>query len=84
MITLQIDSGISRQRIIQYFEQELGLTPVQPNTYQIPGCTITLQSIEQTNTILKMPRTLILFSGEEAICTAQQWQFRMRFLSAGG
>ena len=84
MITLQINSGISRQRIIHYFEQELCLVPTQPYIYQVPGCTITLLPLEQTHSVLKMSRTLVIFSGEEAACLTQQRQFRFRFLSAGG
>ena len=80
----QIDSGIARKRIVAYLESELGIMPKADGTYQLPGCAITLKSSASANTVLHIPRTIVIFSGEEEACLLQQKNFRMRFLSAGG
>lgn len=80
---LQINSGIERGRILQWLEQELGLAAEQEGVYRLDGCTITLQPLPP-GVLLKIPRTLVTFTGEEATCRMYQRQFRLRFLSAGG
>lgn len=80
---LQINSGIERARILQWLEQELGVTAVQRNVYMLDGCTITLQPLPP-GVLPNIPRTLVTFSGEDDACQKYQQQFRLRFLSAGG
>ena len=80
---LQINSGIERARILQWLEQELGVTAVQRNVYMLDGCTIILQPLPP-GVLPNIPRTLVIFSGEDDACQKYQQQFRLRFLSAGG
>ena len=84
MAELRIDSGIERYRITAYLEEELHLQKEQEGVYCIPGCTITLETKVNSHAVLRIPRTLVTFSGEEEICRTMQYQFRLRFLSAGG
>lgn len=80
---LQINSGIERARILHWLEQDLGLAAEQEGEYRLEGCTITLQPLPP-GVLLKIPRTLVTFSGEEDACRNYQRQFRLQFLSAGG
>lgn len=82
-VQLQINSGIEPDRIIHWLEKELGLRAVQKGVYALAGCTITLQPLPP-GVLLKMPRTLVTFAGEETVCRDYQRQFRLQFLSAGG
>lgn len=84
MITLQINSGMARQRIVAYLEEELQLSAVQEGVYAAKGCTITLEPLIQPDAALKIPRTLVSFIGEAEACRQYQQQFRLHFLSAGG
>ena len=58
---LQINSGIERARILQWLEQELGVTAVQRNVYMLDGCTITLQPLPP-GVLPNIPRTLVTFT----------------------
>lgn len=84
MITLQINSGMARQRIVAYLEEELQLSAIQEGVYVAKGCTITLEPLIQPDAALKIPRTLVSFTGEAEACRQYQQQFRLHFLSAGG
>ena len=84
MAERQINSGIERKRIVAYLEVELGIIPQMDGRYILPGCVITLKSLEEEHSILQIPRTLVTFTGEAEACAEWQKQFRLRFLSAGG
>ena len=80
----QINSGIDRKRIIEYLEVELGIIPESDGGYVLPGCVITLTPLINDTSVLRIPRTLVTFTGDDEACTAHQKAFRLRFLSAGG
>lgn len=80
----QINSGIDRDRIKIWLEQELGVQADQSGCYLLPGCTITLEPLPETAGVIRLPRTLVSFCGERSYCQNYQRQFRLRFLSAGG
>lgn len=80
----QINSGIDRKRIIEYLEEELGILPDVEGRYALPGCVIMLEPLEEKHAVLRIPRTLVTFTGEKAVCEERLKQFRLRFLSAGG
>ncbi len=82
-VQLQINSGIEPDRIIHWLEKVLGLHAVQKGVYALDGCTIILQPLPP-GVLLKIPRTLVTFAGEETVCQDYQRQFRLQFLSAGG
>ena len=84
MAVLQINSGIDRCRIIAYLEDEQCLSREADGGYLTDGCVIKLETLDSPDNVLKIQRTLVIFSGEEEACRVQQKQFRMRFLSAGG
>lgn len=84
MVELQINSGIELKRIKDYFESELVLKQETENIYLLEGCKIILEVLPNQIGLLKLPRTLVRFIGEDEICRQQQENFRMRFLSAGG
>lgn len=80
----QINSGIDRKRIIEYLEAELGLTAGPDGGYILPGCVITLTPLINGTSVLRIPRTLVTFTGDDEACAKHQNAFRLRFLSAGG
>lgn len=84
MVELQINSGVEYGRIKDYFERELNYLNEEENVYLREGCKIILEMTPKQIGLLKLPRTLVRFIGEEDICQQEQANFRMRFLSAGG
>lgn len=84
VVELQIDSGIELKRIKTYFKEEMKLVEKEENVYFMDNCKIILENMPNKHGLLKLPRTLVRFVGEEEICKQQQHLFRMRFLSAGG
>lgn len=76
--------AIDKNRISAFFQEQPGSVPVESG-YTFPGCHIAVTALESRRMAgLALPRTKVVFEGEDAAVSAVYRLFLLRFLSAGG
>lgn len=83
MFSYEIISGIEMKEMIEYFIL-ISKARRDEYTFEGDGWIVELTPLPSTNQILNIPRTRVMFFGNETICKDIIMKYRLKFLRGGG